>query len=61
MSKQYLRYQHSHTLGVVSGRKSNIVLKKDAGGRRALVVAPSVEDVVIWNPRKGERVSLTSV
>lgn len=60
LSKQYLRYEHAATLGVVNGRKSNLLLTEAAAGgkRRALVVAPAVEDVIIWDPRRSDKVSL---
>lgn len=63
LSKQYLRYEHAATLGVVNGRKSNLLLTEAAAGgkRRALVVAPAVEDVIIWDPRRGDKVSLISL
>lgn len=59
LTKQYLRYQHAATLGVVNGRKSNLLLTEvETGGkRRALVVAPAVEDVIVWDPRRGDKVS----
>lgn len=59
LSKQYLRYEHAATLGVVNGRKSNLLLTEAAAGgkRRALVVAPAVEDVIVWDPRRGDKVS----
>lgn len=60
LSKQYLRYEHAATLGVVNGRKSNLLLTEAAAGgkRRALVVAPAVEDVIVWDPRRGDKVRL---
>ena len=61
LSKQYLRYEHAATLGVVHGRKSNLLLAEAARavgagkGRRELVVAPTVEDVIVWDPRRGDK------
>ena len=61
LTKHYLRYVHAATLGIVNGRKSNLQLTEDGlekgRGRRALVVAPAVEDVVIWDPRRGDKVT----
>lgn len=59
LSKQYLRYEHAATLGVVNGRKSNLLLTEAAAGgkRRALVVAPAVEDLIVWDPKRGDKVS----
>ena len=60
VTKQYLRYEHSETFGVVCGRKANVLLQPVASGedkRRALVVAPAAEDLIIWDLRKGEKVS----
>ena len=64
LSKQYLRYEHAATLGVVHGRKSNLLLTEAARavgagkGRRALVVAPTVEDVIVWDPRRGDKAGI---
>ena len=59
VTKQYLRYEHSATFGIVCGRKANVLLQTQPTGgdeRRALVVAPSAEDLVVWDPRRGEKV-----
>ena len=58
LTKHYLRYVHAATLGVVTGRKSNVLLVEGGGSgrRRALVVAAAVEDVKMWDPRRGEEV-----
>ena len=58
LTKHYLRYVHAATLGVVIGRKSNVLLVEGGaqGRRRALVVAAAVEDVKMWDPRRGEEV-----
>ena len=56
--QQYLRYVRLSSFGVVNSRKSNFILL-EAGRERSrspLIVAPALEDVIIWDPRKGERV-----
>ena len=59
-TKQYLRYEQSASFGVVCGRKANVLFQtQPAGGkRRALVIAPAAEDLLVWDLRKGEKVSL---
>ena len=59
LTKQYLRYVHQASFGVVSGRKSNAILLAGEGGRKTRqlrIIAPAVEDIIIWDPRKGEKV-----
>ena len=59
VTKQYLRYEHSATFGVVSGRKANVLLQPASSGgdrRHALVVAPAAEDLIIWDMKRGEKV-----
>ena len=55
---QYLRYVRLSSFGVVNSRKSNAILLEAARERSRcpLIVAPALEDVIIWDPRKGERV-----
>lgn len=65
LTKQYLRYEHAATLGIVCGRKSNLLLTQAAAAgsqekRRALVIAPAVEDVIVWDPRRGDKVEGTA-
>ena len=57
LTKQYLRYVHQASFGVVSGRKSNAILLAGKGGGQLRIIAPAVEDIIIWDPRKGEKVS----
>lgn len=56
--QQYLRYVRLSSFGVVNSRKSNVILLEAARerSRSPLIVAPALEDVIIWDPRKGERV-----
>ena len=62
LTKQYLRYVHQASFGVVSGRKSNAILAaaRKGGGKadQPRIIAPAVEDIIIWDPRKGEKVIL---
>ena len=61
LTKQYLRYEQSASFGLVCGRSGNLLLQTQrAGGaqRRALVVAPAAEDLIVWDIRKGDRVSV---
>ena len=56
--QQYLRYVRLSSFGVVNSRKSNVILLEAARerSRSPLIVAPALEDVIIWDPRMGERV-----
>ena len=58
VTKQYLRFEHSATFGVVSGRKANVLLLSTTreSKRRQLIVAPVAEDVILWDPRRGDKV-----
>ena len=62
LTKQYLRYVHQASFGVVSGRKSNAILvaARKGGGKanQPRIIAPAVEDIIIWDPRRGEKVIL---
>ncbi|KAL1919761.1 uncharacterized protein VTP21DRAFT_1692 [Calcarisporiella thermophila] len=49
MVKAYLRYEQRASFGVVTSGRSNVV--HDANGR--LAVAPALEDVVLWDLKKG--------
>ena len=60
LTKQYLRYEHSATFGVVCSQKSNAVLlergkagPKGASSLRAVV--PALEDVCVWDVRTSHR------
>jgi U3 small nucleolar RNA-associated protein 12 len=59
LTRQYLRYEHAATLGAVIGRKPNLLITQASPGkaqerRRVLVVAPAAEDVIVWDPRRGD-------
>ena len=55
LTKQYLRYVHQSSFGVVGSRKSAAILL-ETRSRQLRIVAAALEDVVIWNPRRGEKV-----
>ncbi|KAF9937104.1 hypothetical protein BGZ65_001814 [Modicella reniformis] len=52
MVKAYQRYTPRTTFGVITSGNSNIIY--DASGK--YVVSPALEDVAIWDPKKGELV-----
>lgn len=52
MVKAYLRYEPSSAFGLVSSFLSNAVVDHTA----ELVVAPALEDVLVWNLRQGAQV-----
>ena len=56
--QQYLRYSRLSSFGVVNSRKSDALLLEATRGRARWpqIIAPALEDVIIWDPRKGERV-----
>ena len=58
LTKQYLRYVELCSFGVINGRKGNAVLLPSPS--RTHVAAPALEDVVLWDPRKGEKVASRS-
>lgn len=53
MVKSYLRFEPWKTLGVVASPSSNAVLS----GEGKLAVAPALEDVILWDLKKGLQVS----
>ncbi|KAI8810902.1 hypothetical protein BJ742DRAFT_799159 [Cladochytrium replicatum] len=54
MVKSYLRYRSAATFGIITSSSSNAVYDHD--GR--LIVAPSLEDVRLWDQRKGVQVDM---
>lgn len=56
--QQYLRYARLSSFGVVNSRRANALLLEAARGRARWpqIIAPANEDVIIWDPRTGERV-----
>jgi U3 small nucleolar RNA-associated protein 12 len=53
MVKAYQRYTPRATFGVITSGNSNTIY--DASGK--YVVSPALEDVTIWDPKKGDLVS----
>ncbi|CAG8816695.1 2528_t:CDS:1, partial [Gigaspora rosea] len=49
MVKSYLRYEPWKTFGVITSTTSNVIYSK--GG--ALAVAPALEEVALWDLKKG--------
>ena len=63
MPKQYLRYAAGPVLGVVCSRKTGALLLEHSTGdekrkKILLAAAPALENVILWDLRKGEKVSL---
>ena len=60
LTKQYLRYEHSATFGVVCSQKSNAVLLErgngSKGASRLRAVVPALEDMYVWDVRTSHRV-----
>ena len=49
MVKSYLRYEPYKTFGVITSALSNVVFSGD----NKLAVAPALEDVTLWDLKKG--------
>ena len=70
LTKQYLKYSPGATFGVVNGRQSNAILMESSRGtlagaghklkpaKQLWIVAPALENVHVWDPRKEERVCM---
>lgn len=60
LTKQYLRYEHSATFGVVCSQRSNAVLLEKRSGTKGAsalrAVVPALEDVYAWDLRTSRRV-----
>ena len=60
LTKQYLRYEHSATFGVVCSQRSNaVLLEKGSGTKGAALlraVVAALEDVYVWDARTSRRV-----
>lgn len=54
LTKQYLRYAPSALFGVVGTSKANIVTVEIDDIQSNLVAVTAVEDVLIWDLKKGE-------
>ena len=63
LTKAYLRYVQSACFGVVCSLKANIVFVRRRTNRASkqqtlYAVCPTLESVVVWDVRRGEKVSL---
>ncbi len=61
LTKSYLRYVDAGNFGVVGSARANVCLVKSGGkhgSRResCCAVVPALENVYIWDMRRGERV-----
>ncbi|XP_048577816.1 WD repeat-containing protein 3 [Nematostella vectensis] len=56
LTKSYLRYASLASFGVVGSLKSNVLFVSREGARGVLAVAAALEDVVIWDTRRQEKV-----
>lgn len=62
LTKSYLRYVNSGTFGVISSPRANVCLikegrKEDKKLEATYAVVPALENVFIWDVRRGEKVS----
>ena len=55
LTKQYLRYVQKASFGVVNSRKGDAIIVHN-GHQGTTVASPALEDVVLWDLRKGEKV-----
>jgi hypothetical protein len=55
MVKSYLRYELYKTFGVITSPLSNVVYSGDG----KLAIAPALEDVALWDLKKGTLVCCT--
>ena len=55
MVKSYLRYEPYKTFGVITSTLSNVVFSGDG----KLAIAPALEDVALWDLKKGILVCCT--
>nr|CCA24409.1 conserved hypothetical protein [Albugo laibachii Nc14] len=51
MVKSYLRYEHTHSFGVIASSEGNV--QYDSTGRSA--IAPALSDIIVWNVRQGSQ------
>lgn len=60
LTKQYLKYIACECFGVICSRKAGaILLEKNINGvKRFLAVSPSLERVIVWDLKTGEKVSV---
>ena len=59
LTKQYLRYVHKASFGVVNSRKGDAIIVLN-GPQGTTVASPALEDVVLWDLRKGEKVRVVA-
>ncbi|RUS24068.1 WD40-repeat-containing domain protein, partial [Jimgerdemannia flammicorona] len=53
MVKAYLRYEPKATFGIIASVQSNAIYNRDG----KLAIAPALEDVVVWDLKKGTQVA----
>ena len=58
LTKQYLRYAPADTFGLIATNKANIVFLDIKGVKGRYCAVGACEDVIIWDIRTGEKVSL---
>ena len=63
LTKAYLRYVQSACFGVVSSLRANVVFVRRRINRTSKQIAlyavcPALENVVIWDVRRGEKVTV---
>ncbi|XP_065906408.1 WD repeat-containing protein 3-like [Dysidea avara] len=61
LTKQYLRYRSAGSFGVVCSKKSNVLVSERRASNKKYelrAIAPSLENVVVWDLRKEEKVCI---
>lgn len=58
LTKQYLRFVPSEVFGLVGTNKSNVVFLKIRGSAGRYCAAGACEDVIVWDLRTGEKVTI---
>lgn len=66
LTKAYLRYVQSACFGVVCSSKANIVFVRRRTNKASkqvtlYAVCPSLESVIVWDVRRGEKVHVRSL
>ena len=61
LTKQYLRYAPAGTFNVVGSTRSNVVYLNQGGVKGKLCAVGACEHVIIWDLRKGEKVSKSGI
>jgi len=60
LTKQYLRYRLAGSFGVVCSKKCNVLVSERRASNKRYelrAIAPSLENVIVWDLRKEEKVS----